>query len=97
MYIRLGNYINISRLCYPVCFAFFFNYYFLLKASHLSSKKVKTVQALSQYVKRVQFVYRRYLKLGGTFSVKDELSPHKTLLASPLLLLGGARGRKVAY
>ena len=29
-------------------------------------------------------------KLGETFSVKDELSPHKTLLASSLLLRGGA-------
>lgn len=53
------------------------------------------MQALSQYVKGVQFVNRRYLKVGGTFSVKDELSPHKALLASPLLLLGGAGDEKL--
>ena len=53
------------------------------------------MQSLSQYVKGVQFVHRRYSKLGGTFSVKDEVSPHKTLLVSSLLLRGGEGDEKL--
>ena len=77
---------------------FYYYYYFILKTLHLSSKRVKRMESPEPICQKSKFFHRRYCsKLGGTFSVKDELSPHKTLLARPLLLLGGAGGRKVAY